>query len=136
MDVPNPIHEGHPTHHMARKCASFVLLRELDEDGFDVARQLILTRGKRMKTTTILFVISMAFSTFANGIYFVSGANFKPASIKYVLETTQPNETIEVCPTGLRLLTIFGNIGYRGDWSLSVGNKEWNYDYLGCLRQA
>ena len=59
-------------------------------------------------------IIALSMASMANGLYFVSGANFKPASIKYVLETTQPDETIEVCPTGLRLLTIFGNVGYMG----------------------
>ena len=49
--------------------------------------------------TTLLALVAVVFSTaFAKGIYFVSGGDFRPCRIKYVLKTTQENQTLEITP--------------------------------------
>ena len=42
------------------------------------------------KTMTIM-VAAITMATFAKGIYFVSGGDFRPCNFKYVLRTTEPN---------------------------------------------
>ena len=45
-----------------------------------------------MKKLMTIVVAAISIATFAKGIYFVSGGDFREARIKYVIETTNNNQ--------------------------------------------
>ena len=50
------------------------------------------------KTITIV-VAAISLATFAKGIYFVSGGDFRTPVLKYSIYSEYPNQQMEVTPT-------------------------------------
>ena len=44
-----------------------------------------------MKKLTTVMAVAIAATTFAKGIYFVSGGDFRQCNFKYSIRTTEPN---------------------------------------------
>lgn len=80
--------------------------------------------------TTLLALVAVALSTaFAKGIYFVSGGDFRECSIRFIMQTTEPNETVEITPGMVVLLNNYptGNQAFVGGWSLKTMGQEFIY---------
>ena len=95
-----------------------------------------------MRSTTTFATIFLMASCFANGLYLVSGGDFRPCNFKYVLETTTPNETVEVVPYRVDLCYTIGNSAARysdyakGSWMIKYDdNLEHDFGNTNCVRQ-
>ena len=82
-----------------------------------------------MKTKIAAMFALMASLAMAGGLYVVSGADFRPCLVKYVLETTEPNEEVEITPSTAVVLNNYptGNEPYKGDWSVKTMGEEFTY---------
>lgn len=82
------------------------------------------------KTTTTLTTIAamlISLSTMAGGLYFVSGGDFRPSYIKYTVQTTNDNQTVNITPTLVYTLSNFSNPDYTCPWSLKTMDTEYGY---------
>ena len=72
--------------------------------------------------------LGICLSTYS-GLYFVSGnMDFRPSPIRYVIETTEPNETATISPVSLVLLSNWqANSAYFSPWSLKTDGNEFKY---------
>lgn len=80
-----------------------------------------------MNTKKAIAAIGILASTFAfgGGLYFVSGGDFRPCVFKYQIETTEPNQEVEVCPAHTTILWNWPHNGrYCGPWSIKTDGKE------------
>ena len=88
-----------------------------------------------MKITLAITLLTMTHMGMASGIYFVSGSDFRPCQVKYTLQTTEPNQTIEITPTGVKTLTVYGNEAWAGPWSVKSQGKEIGFGPYDNIRQ-
>ena len=80
-----------------------------------------------MKKLMAIVVATISMATFAKGIYFVSGGDFRQCNFKYVLRTTEPNQTITITPKRVFPLSNYGNAAYAGPWSVKTHGEEFNF---------
>ena len=52
-----------------------------------------------MKKLMTTMAVAIAVTTFAKGIYFVSGGDFRTPVLKYSIYSEYPNQQMEVTPT-------------------------------------
>lgn len=80
------------------------------------------------KTMTIV-VAAISMATFAKGVYFVSGGDFRKWDLKYTLRTTEANQTIAITPEKLKTLsTVSPDFEYP--WSLKSEGTEYEFGYF------
>lgn len=76
------------------------------------------------KAIAAIGILASAFA-FGGGLYFVSGGDFRPCVFKYQVETTEPNQEVEVCPAHTTILWNWPHNGrYCGPWSIKTDGKE------------
>ena len=80
-----------------------------------------------IKKAITITVMALTMATFASGLYFVSGGDFRPCNFKYTLRTTEPNQTITITPVKIYTLSNFGNATWSGPWSVKTQGEEFNY---------
>lgn len=80
-----------------------------------------------IKKTIIAAIMALSATVFAGGLYFVSGGDFRPCNFKYVLRTTEPNQTLTITPNKIYTLSNYGNPTYSGPWSVKTQGDEFNY---------
>ena len=68
--------------------------------------------------------ICLVASALANGIYLVSGGDFRIPTMKYMIRATEPNQQVEVYPSYLQPLGFWNNPQFDGEWSLKVDGVE------------
>lgn len=61
---------------------------------------------KSIKTTIAAIATLASTIAFGGGLYIVSGGDFRTCRIKYVIETTNDNETVEISPYKVKTLSI------------------------------
>ena len=85
--------------------------------------------------TAIALAMTSTIAT-ANGIYLVSGADFRPFQIKYTVRTTEPNETVEIVPGVVKLLSQYQSSFRKSNygWSVKTMGQEFHYGYLDNIR--
>ena len=93
-----------------------------------------------MKTTIKTITIGLAiatFSCFADGVYFISGYDFRHPNIIYTYLTTNDNQEVELTPYSVRLLSVINpNSSYGiGEWSVKTEGNEFVYDHLANIMQ-
>ena len=93
-----------------------------------------------MKTTINTIAIGLAiatFSCFADGVYFISGYDFRKSNIIYTFLTTNDNQEVEITPSAVRLLSVVNpNSAYGvGEWSVKTEGKEFVYGNLANIDQ-
>lgn len=84
--------------------------------------------------TTMITVATIATITANAGLYFVSGGDFRTSNIKYTMETTEPNQTVDVTPGSVFLLSNYGNAAYASEWSIKTDGDEFTYDNKANIR--
>lgn len=85
--------------------------------------------------TTVVAAISMA--TFAKGIYFVSGGDFRTPVLKYSIYSEYPNQPMEVTPNEIRTLGVYNSNSWAvGPWEVKVGGNVYTYEDTNTIRQA
>lgn len=72
----------------------------------------------------MIATMAVCAGTFAKGIYFVSGGDFRPCNFKYTLRTTEPNQTMTLTPNKVFPLSNYGNPEYAGEWSVKTMGEE------------
>ena len=79
-----------------------------------------------MNIKTTILAITSSIAVMANaGLYFVSGGDFRSCVFKYHVETTEPNQEVEVCPGNLQILWNWPhNKQYCGPWSIKTDGQE------------
>lgn len=76
------------------------------------------------KAIVAIGILTSAFA-FGGGLYFVSGGDFRPCVFKYQVETTEPNQEVEVCPGEAIILWNWNHNGkYCGPWSIKTDGQE------------
>lgn len=80
-----------------------------------------------MKKLMTIVVAAISIATFASGLYFVSGGDFRECHIKYSIMTEQPNETITITPPRVQVLGSYGNADYANPWSVKTDGQEFTY---------
>lgn len=88
-----------------------------------------------MKTKLTLLALIATMGYIAHGgLYIVSGLDLRAAPIKYVMETTEPNQEVDISPD---YLVLFGNwpanTKYAGDWILRTEGNMFTYKYNECI---
>lgn len=63
----------------------------------------------------------------AKGLYLVSGGDFRIPCVKYTVCTTQDNQTVNVTPEYVYLLSNYNNPDQLGKWSISAGGHEYTF---------
>lgn len=91
-----------------------------------------------MKKLMTIVVATISMATFAKGIYFVSGGDFREARIKYVIETTNDNQEVEITPYSLVTLGSAGswanNLKRTAPWSIKTDGKEFTFSPYSVIR--
>ena len=77
-----------------------------------------------MKKLITAMAVAIAATTFAKGIYFVSGGDFRQCNFKYSIRTTEPNQTLTITPNKVFPLSNYGNPNYAGPWSVKTMGEE------------
>ena len=92
---------------------------------------------KTLKYTLTLMVTIMA-SMIANcsGLYLISGYDFRTSNIRYMIETTNDNQTVEITPYAAKTLSVYSNPDYTGQWEIKTDNKEFEFGEKDNLRQG
>ena len=70
--------------------------------------------------TIMIAALAATISAFAGGVYLVSGGDFRKSSIRYVLRTTEPNQTITITPERVKLLSFYNAWGHIGEWEVKT----------------
>ena len=86
-----------------------------------------------IKATITILAMALATSTFAKGIYFVSGGDFRECRTKYVLKTTEPNQTLTITPNRAFTLSNYGNASFSCPWSIKTDGQEFNFSKNECI---
>ena len=89
-----------------------------------------------MKLKATLFTILATLTCLANGVYFVSASDFRTATAKWVIETTEPNQTVEITPDKARTLTVYINPRYASEWSVKTDGQEFTFGEKDNIRQG
>jgi len=90
-----------------------------------------------MKKLMTIVVATISMATFAKGIYFVSGGDFRDCHIKYHVTSETPNETLEITPTQLRVLGVYSNRQqFNFPWSVKCNGEETTFLGTDCIGQA
>ena len=80
-----------------------------------------------IKKTIIAALMALSATVFASGLYFVSGGDFRQCNFKYILRTTEPNQTITITPKKVFTLSNYGNAAYAGPWSVKTQGEEFHF---------
>lgn len=91
----------------------------------------------KLKTLTIGTMFAMAlFTSHGSGLYFVSGGDFRECKVKYVIETTEPNQTVDITPGMVCVLNNYpkGNEPFFGEWSLKTMGEEFTFSPFDNIR--
>lgn len=89
-----------------------------------------------MKLKATLFTILATLTCLANGVYFVSASDFRTPTAKWVMETTVPNQTVEITPNKARTLTVYSNPKYESEWSVKTEGQEFVFGKQDNIRQG
>ena len=93
-------------------------------------------KTSKTKMATLMVATAIAGMAHSSGVYFVSGGDFRKSDMKYVLETTNENESVEVTPWGARPLSIWkNNTKYAGPWQVKTDGEEIEYGVQSAIRQ-
>lgn len=72
-----------------------------------------------------------------SGLYFISNGDFRECRIKYIIETTNDNQSVEVSPYAVRTLGIFKNKNqFKYPWSIKTDGTELEFAGNECIRQG
>lgn len=76
---------------------------------------------------------------FGGGLYIVSGGDFRDSRIKYVIETTNDNQEVEITPYSVTTLASAGtwanNLKRAGEWSVKTDGKEFVFGQKTLIRK-
>ena len=92
----------------------------------------------KTKIIAIALMATIGLTNIAHGgLYIVSGLDLRAAPIKYVMETTEPNQEVDISPD---YLVLFGNwpanTKYAGDWILRTEGNMFTYKYNECINNT
>jgi hypothetical protein len=77
-----------------------------------------------IKSTITSIALALSSSLTAGGLYIVSGGDFRQCNFKYYITTTNENQTVEISPSYVSLLSVWGNAPYAGPWSIKTDGQE------------
>ena len=82
----------------------------------------------KTKAITMTMVAFMFVNCLASGLYICSGVDFRQCDIRYVLRTEQENESVEITPYQVQLLSIWQyNTKWDKPWSVKCDGVEYGY---------
>lgn len=87
----------------------------------------------KLKTVILASIALIAFASPAS-LYFVSGGDFRVPKIKYTLETTSPNQEIEVTPYKVGPLGAWNNPDFICDWFVKYDKTEVKFNSYEAIR--
>lgn len=82
-------------------------------------------------------MMAVGLTCHASGLYIISGYEFRKSNIRYTMLTTNDNESVEITPYAVRLLSVNNpNSSFGvGEWSVKTEGKEFQYGNLSNIRQ-
>lgn len=90
-----------------------------------------------MKAKATIIAMFAAFTCLANGVYFVSSGDFRTPTAKWIVETTEPNQEVEITPYSARTLSVYNNpTKYISEWSVKTSGREFTFGDKDNIRQG